>query len=227
MAFFPFRVLRMWSGRSSQTRPQKRPRLWKKRLGCPWSARCPSLSDVRLRLALGSEGMRLAGNRWRGLQDGFFDEGIRHLRGYLMLSVQASPPRSVLFTSALPGEGKSTLALSLAMVNAEHGKRTLLIDADLRQPAIERLAHLDPDAGLAEVLRTEAHWRTAVRPVSAVPNLFVLGSGLPLPLALPQIGPQMRGILAQAIQGVRSGGSGFTRPCWVARRLWNWPRRRK
>ena len=158
----------------------------------------PQVADMHLRLALGTEGMRFAGNRWRSMQGGFFDEGVRHLRGYLMLSTQGHVPKSVLVTSAFPGEGKSTLALSLAMANAEQGKRTLLIDGDLRQPAIERMVRLDPDAGLAAVLAQTIHWRTATRAVSARPNLFVLGSGLPLPMALALIGPQMRGILAQA-----------------------------
>jgi Mrp family chromosome partitioning ATPase len=86
------------------------------------------------------------------------------------------------------------------MVNAEQGKRTLLIDADLRQPAIERLLRMEPDAGLAEVLAHRSHWSTATRPVPGRPNLSVLGSGLPLPLALALIGPQMRGILMQAVK---------------------------
>jgi succinoglycan biosynthesis transport protein ExoP len=169
-----------------------------KALGIPVVCSLPRVTDMQLRLALGPDGVRIAGSRWRGLQGGFFDEGVRHLRSYLMLSTQANGPRSVLITSPLPGEGKSTLALSLAMVNAEQGKRTLLIDADLRQPAIERLVRLDPDAGLAEVLAHRSHWSTATRSVPGRPNLSVLGSGLPLPLALSLVGPQMPGILAQA-----------------------------
>jgi capsular exopolysaccharide synthesis family protein len=166
--------------------------------GIPVVCALPWVKDVHLRLALGPEGMQFAGNPWSTLQGGFFDEGVRHLRGFLMLSSQAKVPKSVLVTSALPGEGKSTLALSLAMVHAEQGKRTLLIDGDLRQPTIERLVRLDPDAGVAAALAEKSHWRTAVRVVSAHPNLFVLGSGQPLPLALARIGPGMRGILDQA-----------------------------
>jgi succinoglycan biosynthesis transport protein ExoP len=166
--------------------------------GIPVVCALPRVANMELRLALGADGMRLAGTRWRNLQNGFFDEGVRHLRGYLMLSVQAKAPHSVLITSALPGEGKTSLAIALAMVSAEQGKRTLLIDGDLRQPSIERLVRLDPDAGLAEVLAQRNHWRDATRPVVSRPNLFVLGSGLPLPLALALIGPQIRAILAQA-----------------------------
>ena len=167
-------------------------------LGVPVVCALPEVAEIHLRLALGSDGVRLATNRFRSMQGGFFDEGIRHLRGYLMLSSHTHAPKSVLVTSAFPGEGKSTIALSLALANAEQGKRTLLIDADLRQPAIERLVRLDPDAGLAAVLAQTVHWKAATRPVAGRANLFVLGTGLPLPLALSLIGPQMRGILAQA-----------------------------
>ena len=200
MAFFVFACSAyvIWAELADAT--AKEPGAVEAALGVPVVCSLPKVSGMELRLALGPDGMRIAGSRWRGLQGGFFDEGVRHLRGYLMLSELSNAPKSILITSALPGEGKSTVALSLAMAHAEQGKRTLLIDADLRQPAIERLVRLDPDAGLAEVLAHRSHWSSATRSVPGRPNLSVLGSGLPLPLALVLIGPQMRGILNQAIQ---------------------------
>jgi succinoglycan biosynthesis transport protein ExoP len=200
MAFFVFACSAyvIWAELADAT--AKEPGAVEAALGVPVVCSLPKVSGMELRLALGPDGMRIAGSRWRGLQGGFFDEGVRHLRGFLMLSELSNAPKSILITSALPGEGKSTLALSLAMAHAEQGNRTLLIDADLRQPAIERLVRLDPDAGLAEVLAHRSHWSSATRSVPGRPNLSVLGSGLPLPLALVLIGPQMRGILNQAIQ---------------------------
>ncbi|HXP09588.1 MAG TPA: P-loop NTPase, partial [Acidobacteriaceae bacterium] len=199
MAFFVFACSAgvIWSELTDAT--AKEPAAVEAALGVPVVCSLPKVSNMELRLALGPDGMRIAGSRWRGLQGGFFDEGVRHLRGYLMLSDQSHAPKSILITSALPGEGKSTLALSLAMANAEQGKSTLLIDADLRQPAIERIVRLDPDAGLAEVLAHRSHWSSVTRAVPGRPNLSVLGCGLPLPLALALIGPQMRGILDQAV----------------------------
>jgi len=167
-----------------------------KALGVPVICSLPAVANMQLRLALGAEGARMEGNRWMAVQGGFFDEGVRHLRSYLMLSVQASVPRSVLITSAAPGEGKSTLVFSLGAASAEQGKRTLVIDGDLRQPAIGKLAKLDPAMGLAEVLAQPSQWRRAIREIPGRPDLFVLGSGLSTPVALPLIGPQMREILA-------------------------------
>jgi succinoglycan biosynthesis transport protein ExoP len=166
-------------------------------MGVPVICALPRVGNMQLRLALGADGMRLARSYLPNLQDGFFDEGVRHLRGFLALANQAHMPKSVLITSALPGEGKSTLALALAMMSAEQGKHTLLIDADLRQPALERLLHLDPDAGLSEVLAQRSDWRAVTRPVVSRPHLFVLGAGLPLPRSLAQIGPQIRALLEQ------------------------------
>ena len=60
-----------------------------KTLGIPVVCSLPEVRDMQVRLALGPDGMRIAGNRWRGLQGGFFDEGVRHLSGYLMLSGRA------------------------------------------------------------------------------------------------------------------------------------------
>jgi polysaccharide biosynthesis transport protein len=169
-------------------------------LGIPVICALPHVANVEFRLGCGTDGAATPRRHPPSLQDGFFDEGIRHLRSYLMLSFQSNMPRSVLITSALPGEGKSTLALALALVSAEHGKRTLLIDGDLRQPAIERMAHLEPGAGLSEFLTGQSEWRAATRITPNQPNLSVLGPGRPVLNALTRIGPRMRGILADATQ---------------------------
>jgi non-specific protein-tyrosine kinase len=80
-------------------------------------------------------------------------EALRALRINLRLSTDKGGPRTLLVTSAVPGEGKSTVARNLALVYADAGERVLLIDADLRRPSVPRMFGLAEDrAGLSNVL---------------------------------------------------------------------------
>lgn len=80
-------------------------------------------------------------------------EELRLLRSRLRTAAKASGARCLALTSALPGEGKSTLSLGLAAALArEPGRRVLLIEADLRRPTISESLGLPPAPGLSEWL---------------------------------------------------------------------------
>ena len=73
----------------------------------------------------------------------FFDdpaaaEAVRNLCASILLSRAAQPPRVLLVTSTLPGEGKSTIAMQLAMTLAERNLKTLLVECDLRRPTFSK-----------------------------------------------------------------------------------------
>jgi Mrp family chromosome partitioning ATPase len=89
-------------------------------------------------------------------------ETLRTLRINLRISGGNGGPRAIVVTSAVPGEGKSTIARDLALVYADAGDRTLLIDGDLRRPNIPRLFRLDETIGLSQVLTGEARLEDAV-----------------------------------------------------------------
>lgn len=78
--------------------------------------------------------------------------------------------RSVMVTSAAAGDGKSTVAWYLATVDAMAGQRVLLIEADLRNPAMHEVIGMAPSRGLAEVLAGQLELPEAVNAVSAVPD---------------------------------------------------------
>ena len=75
-------------------------------------------------------------------------EAYRSLRTSILLSAAEHAPRTLLITSASPGEGKTTTAANLAIALAQLGSRVLVIDSDLRKPRLHRIFQLDNRQGL-------------------------------------------------------------------------------
>src|SRR5438093_445780 len=109
-----------------------------------------------------------------------FAESYRNIRSSIFFMPYEGPrPKSFLVTSAVPGEGKSTVSANLAIAMAFSGARTLLIDCDLRRGALCEAFGITSKIGFSEVLKQEVNWREVVVP-TAVPTLFVLPRGKPL-----------------------------------------------
>ena len=90
-------------------------------------------------------------------------EAFRMLRASLRYFNVDDDIKSVLITSAEPGDGKSTVALHLAFAAADAGTRTLLIEADLRRPTLARALRVPAAPGLTNVLTGSATLRSATR----------------------------------------------------------------
>lgn len=85
--------------------------------------------------------------------DSYVAEQFRALRGRIDSISRQTPIKTVALTSPLPGEGKTTAAINLAVVTAMSlGRRVLLIDCDMRRPKVHSALGLRIEAGLAEVL---------------------------------------------------------------------------
>lgn len=120
--------------------------------------------------------------RERGLvshlkQSGEVAEAFRTLRASLMLKGDILQSPVLMVSSAGPGEGKSLVSTNLGISLAQDGRRTLLVGADLRRPALTKLFDLPPSApGLAEMLAGEIGWRDALVP-TGIPQLDLLPPG--------------------------------------------------
>jgi capsular exopolysaccharide synthesis family protein len=108
-------------------------------------------------------------------------EAFRSLRANLSLLGRQEQRRTFLFTSAHPSEGKTFTCCNYAIVSAQMGVRTLLIDADLRRPAISQIFFgQTKKPGLADCLSGQASVQNAVLP-SEVANLSILPAGSTVP----------------------------------------------
>lgn len=103
-------------------------------------------------------------------------ESFRQLRTNLQFANVAGKARSVLVTSSVPGEGKSTTATNLAIALAQAGQNVCLVDADLRRPMIHEYLRLERTAGLTTALIGGADINDLLQPWGDE-NLYVLTSG--------------------------------------------------
>ncbi|MHB9131230.1 MAG: polysaccharide biosynthesis tyrosine autokinase [Armatimonadota bacterium] len=105
-------------------------------------------------------------------------ESFRILRTSLFLALRDSSMRLIAVTSAQPSDGKSTIVVNLASTFARGGKRTLVVDCDLRHPSVHRYLGMDDQYGLTSVLLGESTFEESVQQ-ARVENLYVLTAGVP------------------------------------------------
>ncbi len=139
-------------------------------LELPVVGQVPELPDARKR---------------KGVTNPQTEERIRHsliesidaLRTMLLRNATQENMRVVMVTSAVEGEGKTTLASNLAMSLARAGRKTLLMDCDLRSPAAHQLFEQTLQPGFSEVVLHEVDLPDAVRPTTTDANLYLLPGG--------------------------------------------------
>jgi capsular exopolysaccharide synthesis family protein len=103
-------------------------------------------------------------------------ETYRILRASILLSRPGEPPKTILFTSGMHGEGKTVTAVNSAFVFAQMGVPVLVIDADLRRPDCHSALRMDNGPGLTEVLTGQRGPREVIRP-TALSHLSLLSAG--------------------------------------------------
>ncbi len=119
---------------------------------------------------------RLGGGKGQNVLKALMAERIDGTRTALIHTTAIDPPRVVMVTSADPHEGKTTTSTQLAASLARSGRRTLLIDADIRNPGAHRVFEISQDPGLCELLRGEADRDAVVHPTRTA-NLWLMPAG--------------------------------------------------
>jgi capsular exopolysaccharide synthesis family protein len=104
-------------------------------------------------------------------------ESFRTVRAAISLGSRGNKLKLITVTSTIPSEGKSLVASNLAVVIAQTGMRTLLIDADLRRPSVQKAYQLHSPAGLSAYLTEKVNNIDELIHTSEVPNLDVICVG--------------------------------------------------
>jgi Mrp family chromosome partitioning ATPase/capsular polysaccharide biosynthesis protein len=134
-----------------------------------------TLTEVPFDRAAGKDALRVAAE---DEPDGLVAEAIRSLRVSLRFLGLEEPVKVILVTSALPGDGKSTVSANLAHSYAESGARTLLVSADLRRPQVEKMSAVSSERGLVELFdeMASAHEQSRQNRNSRVRERVLIGA---------------------------------------------------
>jgi len=125
--------------------------------------------------------------------DSLIGEAFRQIRSCLFFSGPADQRRSLLVTSPMPEDGRTTVAVNLAGVMSQGGLRVLLIDANFRQPAVHTLFPESRQGGLSSALVGQSTWQELVQEVE--PNLHVIAAGTMPPNPAELLGSEQMGTM--------------------------------
>ncbi len=103
-------------------------------------------------------------------------EAYKTIRANIVLSLVKDGCKRIVVTSSVPGEGKTTTSINLAIALSMVDKKVLLIDADLRKSRIGKYLKLQHNRGLTDIIRQEAEFDEVIN-VTKYPNLHILASG--------------------------------------------------
>jgi polysaccharide biosynthesis transport protein len=128
-------------------------------------------------------------------------EAYRHLRTSVLLSTAGRPPRTLLVTSSMPSEGKTTTVVNMATVLAQTDSQVLVIDADMRRPRLHHVFNMENRAGLSSLLSSEITEDELLSVVNRYKdsNIHLLSSGPIPPNPAELLGSeQMRSLVERA-----------------------------
>jgi capsular exopolysaccharide synthesis family protein len=110
-----------------------------------------------------------------------FLDAVRRLRVEIQLLAEEMPLHRILVASALPGEGKSTVAYNLGLALGEVGKRVIIADADFHRPTLHRTAQTKNERGFTDLLAGTGDLSQSLTQISDGVRLAPRGSGLTVP----------------------------------------------
>ncbi|MEH2250278.1 GumC family protein [Nostoc sp.] len=138
------------------------------------------LENIQKSSSQGIAGLAVLPDQEYGYSSSNFSEALRVLYSNIQLLSSDRPIRSIVISSAMAGDGKSTVALHLAQIATAMGQRVLLVDADLRKPTIHDRSALNNLWGLSNLISTNLPVGEVIRKVPSMSQLSVITAG-PIP----------------------------------------------